>query len=271
MTSIGYVSAIVGAVSDNDQSKQDRLKSVLTKLLQHQLGNSLTSVGESLESWRSGRIGVFEAHAEVLKHAIRAERMAGRIAHSSHEPSGPILRDAFDAGIIGRDEFVQLVGSEPDEVEPASSSDDPMGLPIKQSFVSDLLESGPVLVHVDARVQGVSVPDHLARDPKLVLRFGYGLEPAIHDLTVDDEGISGTLTFKGIPHRCILPWPAVYAAVSEAADQRGMVWPEDVPEEVLEHLVPPSAAATTGATSSRTEPENPRPARRRASHLKLVD
>lgn len=260
-------------MSGHDQTQQDRLKSILTELLQHQLANSLTNVEASLDSWRNDRIGVFEAHSEVLKHAIRAERMAGRIAQACQEPNGPILRDALDAGIIRRDEFCELVGSEPEDIEPASAFEDSMGLPLKQSFVDDLLAMGPVLVHIDARANGVSVPLHLEKDAKLVLRFGHGLKPEIHDLTVDEDGLGGTLTFGGVPHRCVLPWPAVYAVVSEA-DQRGMVWPEDVPVEVLEDIMPPGGAqpeVMAPAAPVAMTVEKPKPARRRASHLKLVD
>ena len=260
-------------MSGNDQSQQDRLKSILTELLQHQLANSLANVEASLKNWRDNSIGVFEAHSEVLKHAIRAERMAGRIAQACQEPSPEVLRDALDAGIIRRDEFFELVGKEPEDVEPASAFEDAMGLPLKQSFVDDLLSRGPVLVHIDARVKTVSVPLHLKKDPKLVLRFGYGLKPAIHDLAVDEDALSGTLTFGGVPHHCILPWPAVYAVVSEA-DQRGMVWPEDVPVEVLEDIMPPPGVSPEGmapATPVAMAAEKPKSARRRANHLKLVD
>ncbi|MCG8425658.1 MAG: ClpXP protease specificity-enhancing factor SspB [Proteobacteria bacterium] len=266
-------------MSDNEQNNLDRLKSILTKLLQYQLSESLNRVESSLKSWRDDKIGVFEAHAEVLKHAVRAERMAGRIAQASQEPSGPILRDAFDAELIGRDEFRELVGCDPEDVEPASAADDSMGLPLKQAYVSELLDEGPVLVHVDARVKGVSVPLHLKQDAKLVLRFGYGLKPEIHDLTVDEDAIAGTLTFQGIPHRCVLPWSAVYAAVSEA-NHRGMVWPEEVPPEVLEQLgigseqlaiAPDESPEVARLRARQEEVDKSKSARRRASHLKLVD
>ena len=77
------------------------------------------------------------------------------------------------------------------------------------------------------------VPERLRADPKLVLRFGYQLTPTILDLDIGAEALSGTLSFGGVPHRCVLPWGAVYAVVSEG-DQRGMVWPDDVPPEAMD-------------------------------------
>jgi len=64
-------------------------------------------------------------------------------------------------------------------------------------------------------------------------------------LTVDEEAIAGTLTFAGQPFRCILPWTAVYAAMVEG-EQRGTVWPEDVPEDVLTGGTEPAAAGAPG-------------------------
>jgi stringent starvation protein B len=128
-----------------------------------------------------------------------------------------------------------------------------------------------VLVHVDARRSEVSVPARFRADPSLVLRFGYNLSPAIGDLTIDEEAIAGTLTFGGQPFRCILPWTAVYAAMVEG-EQRGTVWPEDVPEDVLTGggepqatgpAISPAPAASVGA---KADDES-----RKRGHLKLVE
>ena len=132
-----------------------------------------------------------------------------------------------------------------------------------------------MLVHVDARRAEVAVPARFRADASLVLRFGYNLQPAINDLTVDDEAIAGTLTFGGQPFRCVLPWSAVYAAMVEG-EQRGTVWPEDVPEDVLTGsgesptggapVAPPNGSAQSGSGPVAT-PEEPR----KRGHLKLVE
>ena len=139
-----------------------------------------------------------------------------------------------------------------------------VALPAKREVVSRLLGDGPILIHLDARRPGVSVPATLASDPRLVLRFGHGLTPAIADLDIGDDGVSGTLSFGGVPHCCVLPWSAIYAVVSEV-DQRGMVWPDDVPPEAMSTS---DEAAPAGEQTASASP----PARRgRATHLKLVE
>jgi stringent starvation protein B len=109
-----------------------------------------------------------------------------------------------------------------------------------------------VLLHIDARHPLAQVPEKFRRDPKLVLRFGYDLTPAIIDLSVDVEGMYGTLTFGGIPTRCVLPWGCIYSVVSEA-DQKGMVWPEDVPECVVDALQEQRDGARPPAKKERPE------------------
>jgi stringent starvation protein B len=103
-------------------------------------------------------------------------------------------------------------------------------LPPKKAVAMALLEGPSMLVHVDPRRAGVVVPPQFKRQAQLVLQIGLNLVIPIKDLLVDDDGISGTLSFNRSPFWCSLPWPAVYALVGE--DGRGMVWPEDVPPEL---------------------------------------
>ncbi len=257
----------------HDEESLARLQAVLTALLKLKLDESLGEVDAAMSRWRSGELGPFETHAEVLRHAARAERLAGRIARVTPDGAGTVLRDAYDVGLLTDEEFVDLVGCPPDQVEPSPELDpgEVPDLPAKQTFITEILEEGPVLLHVDARRDGVSVPDRLKVDPRLVLRFGHGLAPAITDLTLNDDEISGTLTFGGVPFHCTLPWPAVYAAVSEVS-QQAMVWPDDVPLEVLDEM-----ARREGDTPPlRSVPESEaveakRSAKRGRPHLKLVE
>ena len=103
-------------------------------------------------------------------------------------------------------------------------------LPPKKAVAMALLEGSSMLVHIDPRRTGVVVPPQFKRQAQLVLQFGLNLVIPIKDLVVDDEGISGTLSFNRSPFWCNTPWSAVYALVGE--DGRGMVWPEDVPPEL---------------------------------------
>jgi len=268
-------------MSESDADKLARIQAVVTALLEHRVAASLEDVERAIAAWRAGTSGPLDAHGALLKHAARCERIVDRVTRASAQRPATILRDALDAGLLDRAGFVELTGAEPDEIEPAGTalSDEHPSPPDKRSSIEQLLERGPVLVHIDARREDVTVPARFRGDPKLVLRFGYGLTPAIVDLVVDDTGISGTLTFGGVPFHCVLPWPGVYAAVVEG-EQRGMVWPEDVPDVLL---VPPprprpasvelrnDATPIPGREREPTpDPDKP-PRARRGSHLKLVD
>lgn len=264
-------------MSEGDAEKLARIQAVVTALLEERVATSLADVERAIASWRAGETGPLEAHGALLKHAARCERIVDRVTRASSQKPATILKDALDAGLIERAEFVELTGAEPEEVEPAGTSleDEPTAPPDKRTSIEQLLERGPVLVHIDARREDVAVPPRFRGDPKLVLRFGYQLQPAIVDLLVDDTGISGTLTFGGVPFHCVLPWRGVYAAVVEG-DQRGMVWPEDVPDVLL---VPPprprpaSVELRTDATPTpgAPDPDDRPPRSKRGSHLKLVE
>lgn len=247
----------------------------MTELLERRLSGSLDQVEAALARWRAGDIGAFEAHAAVLEHAARAERLAARMARVGFDTAGSLLRDAFDDGLIDRAEFCELMGCAPEDVPPSPPLD--AGgrggeLPAKRAVVEELLAEGAVLVHVDASAPGVRVPERFAGDAKLVLRFGYNLSPPVPDLEVDDAGLRGTLTFGGVPHRCELPWPAVYAVVSDV-DSRGLVWPDDVPDDVLGDLAGRADDGDGGDDGARGDgaPAGGAASRpRKGAHLRLV-
>ena len=103
--------------------------------------------------------------------------------------------------------------------------------PGKQEVTERVLVGQSAMLHIDARRSGIVVPDHLAKDEKLVLQVGYAMAVPIPDLKVDAKGVSGTLSFNRQPFLVRVPWAAVYAVVG-ANDSRGWVWDEDVPEEL---------------------------------------
>ncbi|MEO6772016.1 MAG: ClpXP protease specificity-enhancing factor SspB [Kofleriaceae bacterium] len=255
---------------ERDPKTLARLQTVVTALIEHRVSTSLVDVERALAKWRSGAHSALAAHGAVLRHAARCERTVERVtAAASDRPEG-ILRDAVDAGLMTAEEFVELVGKPHDQIETigALHDDDDASAPDKRRTLEQLLSRGPVLVHVDARRSEVAVPPRFRADASLVLRFGYSLQPAIRDLGVDDEAISGTLTFGGSPFHVVLPWTAVYAAMVEG-EQRGTVWPEDVPEDVLTGSgdQPAAAAITPVEAAIAAEPARAK----RNSHLKLVE
>lgn len=254
---------------ERDPKTLARLQAVVTALIEHRVSTSLVDVERALSRWRNGSHSALAAHGAVLRHAARCERTVERVTAAAGDRPEGILRDAVDAGLMTAEEFVLLVGKQPSEIESIDSlrDEDDASAPDKRRTLDALLARGPVLVHVDARRAEVNVPPKFRADASLVLRFGHSLSPPIIDLVVDDEAISGTLTFAGQPFRCILPWTAVYAAMVEG-EQRGTVWPEDVPEDVLTggSAEEPSVAAT--APPAVKDVEEPRAKR---GHLKLVE
>ena len=121
-------------------------------------------------------------------------------------------------------------------------------LPPKKDVALFLLQRSSVFVHLDPRSDDVIVPAGFKREPRLVLQVGHNMAVPIPDLAVSDDGWSGTLSFRRVPFRCVVPWTSVFAMVGQ--DGQGVVWPEDVPPELAQpgapaQPAPGQAAATT--------------------------
>lgn len=59
--------------------------------------------------------------------------------------------------------------------------------------------------------------------------MGRDLPIPVPDLYIDEERISGTLSFDGKPFFCDVPWPAVFAIVS-SHDSR-VAWADGTPAD----------------------------------------
>ncbi|MBS2017213.1 MAG: hypothetical protein JST00_30300 [Deltaproteobacteria bacterium] len=131
-------------------------------------------------------------------------------------------------------------------------------LPPKKEVALALLERSNVDVYLDPRAKGVVVPPQFRKEPRLILKIGLNMPVPIPDLRLDDESMSCTLSFNRSPFYCVVPWPSVFAMVGE--DGRGMVWPDDVPQELAVKVVdpgsdarvPPDRESSAGAMRSRT-------------------
>ncbi len=98
-----------------------------------------------------------------------------------------------------------------------------MSPPPKHLVALKLLESSGIFVHLDPRHRDVVVPAQFKTQQELVLQFGLNMRIPIKDLEVEEDSISGTLSFSRRPFWCKIPWFAVYAVVSDT-DRRGFSW-----------------------------------------------
>jgi len=135
----------------------------------------------------------------------------------------------------------------------------PQPLPKKKDVTVALLQSSfSVFIHLDPRRDRVSVPPQFRRQAHLILEVGLNMPVPIRDLEVDDDGITCTLSFNRTPHWCRMPWAAVFAIVGQ--DQRGMVWPEDVPpDSQFRFTSAPMPAPAPKPKAVRAVPDVPEP------------
>src|SRR3954462_6400336 len=133
-------------------------------------------------------------------------------------------------------------------------------LPPKKEVALALLERSNVDVYLDPRARGVVVPPEFRKEPRLILKIGLNMPVPIPDLRLDEESMSCTLSFNRAPFYCVVPWTSVFAMVGE--DGRGMVWPDDVPQELAVKVVDPNEAgrAATDRNEGPRAPEASTPA-----------
>ena len=105
--------------------------------------------------------------------------------------------------------------------------------PSKQDVMTALLTKDPsVFVHFDPRCDGVVLPPHLRKQPRVVLQYGLNMPVPIPDLEVGEDGLGATLSFARTPTWTFVPRTAVFAIVKE--EGQGMLWETEVPREVRE-------------------------------------
>lgn len=85
---------------------------------------------------------------------------------------------------------------------------------IKREVFESSLEKGIASLHLDATVRGTRVPAHLSGQRNLVLNYSYRYQ--IPDFVFDEEGVVASLSFKGVPFQCVVPWDAVFGIGSHA-------------------------------------------------------
>jgi len=121
--------------------------------------------------------------------------------------------------------------------------------PDKRDVADALLERGSLFIYLDPRRDDVLVPQYLAKQPQLVLQVGLNLAVPIPDLGVDEEGITGTLSFNRSPFFCRVPWDAIFGLVGD--DALGVVWDEDLPDEIAAEVEAAQAKAEGKPSAKR--------------------
>ena len=134
--------------------------------------------------------------------------------------------------------------------------DDKKALDKKERLLA-ALDQGMVMIHLDARRPGVSVPTHLAAEAHLRLNLSYRFDPP--DLTVNEWGVRCTLSFSGSRYTVAVPWNTLFAITSHVS-REFWLYPEDMPPELLQHpLATPPAAREPAPRQSPAAAGHARP------------
>lgn len=97
----------------------------------------------------------------------------------------------------------------------------------KQQVFEKWMKLDHVLIHLDSRMPGVDLPQHLQNNPSVVLKLSYLFQGTTEH---DEKAITAYLKFHGNYYRCVVPWEAVWGMVNSTNEN--IVWPEDLPPEL---------------------------------------
>ena len=129
------------------------------------------------------------------------------------------------------------------------------------------------MVCLDARQPDVDVPKAHQNNPMLNIVLSLKFR---RPLEVLEDGIYGTLSFGGRPHKCAIPFTAVWA-IYEPDSQKGQVWEASIPDDidwgdqVGPVVAPPrDAAAPKPATKKAVASGKSDKPKRDRSHLRII-
>jgi len=98
----------------------------------------------------------------------------------------------------------------------------------KYDILVQLLSEGDAMVCLDARHSEVDVPNTHKDNPALSLIFNLNFR---RPFDLQETGIFATLAFGGRPHKCVIPFEAVWA-IHEPESKKGQVWEESFPKDL---------------------------------------
>jgi hypothetical protein len=139
--------------------------------------------------------------------------------------------------------------------------------PSKADVALEWIASGLLRVHFDATsTNNVIVPKHLRDQVSCILEFGFDMPRPIPDLKVDQDGISGTLSFPGFHEWVIVHWEAVFAIASPSTD-RVAFWLNDAPASVRRAILRNAGRRANEKVKARA---NAKPSTKRKHKLRLI-
>lgn len=149
----------------------------------------------------------------------------------------------------------------------------------KRQTLTQMLDQGMTMVHIDALSEGVCVPEQHAKESHLRLNFSYRFRLEVFE--VGEQEILASLSFDDMPFPCVIPWTAVFAMTSHVSGE-SRVWQEELPEAMLTEMaesmrdnqrlespVKPADPPEENDQTADEELEEGRPIRR-VRHLRVI-
>ena len=126
----------------------------------------------------------------------------------------------------------------------------------KRRRLSELLEQGKVLIHVNPSVEGVSLPEQLMDDDSVPLFLSYRFANEVFEVGLNEVRV--TLIFSGVQTLCILPWPSIfYISLATDPEDASLFFADFPPallsQRILDEEIPNTPEAWNRGASAEEE------------------
>lgn len=121
----------------------------------------------------------------------------------------------------------------------------------KIEALNEFLDEGRTMIYVNARAEEVDVPQPFKDNPNLRLDLSRRFP---RPMAVTEAGVMAELSFGGTPHTCTIPWDAIFGMFNHVTHKE-LLWPEDIPVELLEASLPPATTPPKAKEKARARPK----------------
>ncbi len=103
--------------------------------------------------------------------------------------------------------------------------------PSKKEIFDLWMEGDHVMVHIDATMEKVIIPNNLKGNKSLTLKLIHLFQGRTES---SDQGVNTYLKFSGKYFECILPWDSIFAITSESGEQK--IWPNSIQTALVQQI-----------------------------------
>ncbi|MGI6524409.1 MAG: hypothetical protein ACOX2O_03825 [Bdellovibrionota bacterium] len=124
----------------------------------------------------------------------------------------------------------------------------------KYSTINGFLADEYVLLHINPKHKGLSIPAYLQTSNSVTLKISRFFRGT---LEVTQSKITAELLFSGTYHTCIIPLDAIWSVTAEKGEN--VIWPDSAPKEIISDVFKHLASKEQSTAPLQEQQQTPEP------------